>query len=545
MNVRICLVSVFTLAFGLGSLANAQTQPLPTDAPPGAKAPNSAPATPAPDATATPAPAYTAVPPPPVVPSVAPAQPRLALEFTTLRIMLAKGIITQGEFDSAMRDTVETTGDAGGDAPTLMLGKWSTTLYGFVEADTIYDSTESFNDQASNSQVAKGNTYAGSHGRWTMGVRNSRIGFRMRAPEYHGVRASAQLEMDFLGNQPAIGYSGGTAFQISESAFFTNPAFRVRHMNLKMETPIVDILFGQYWQLFGWQSIYHPNSVEIQGLPGQIYSRTPQIRVSKTVKTSDVTFEAAVAMMRAPQRDSWSPEGQGGLRLAINKWTAVSTAGAAGTSIQPLSIAFTADVRKFNLPNFAAKPDHAVGKTGWGIAADGFFPILKGTKTHKSNSLSLQGEYALGQGIADLYSSLSGGVANATLPNPTGAAPAPAYTVDADPTLIVFDNTGVAHLIQWQSVLVGLQYYLPGLDGRMWVSSNYSHLSSDNAAKYASSLITGARKHEDFVDANLFADVLPSVRLGLEYAFFRDVYSDAGSTFAVNHRVQLSAFYLF
>ncbi len=540
MNVRNCLVSVFTLTFGLGSLANAQTQPTPTDSSPGAKASASAPATP--DAAPAPAPVYTAVPPAPA-PGPAIAQPKLALEFTTLRIMLAKGIITQGEFDSAMRDTVETTGDAGGDAPTLMLGKWSTTLYGFVEADNIYDSTESFNDQASSSAVQKGTGYAGNHGRFTMGIRNSRIGFRMRAPEYHGVRASAMLEMDFLGNQAQVGYA--QAYQISESAFFTNPAFRVRHMNLKIETPIVDILFGQYWQLFGWQSIYHPNSVEIQGLPGQIYSRTPQIRVSKTVKTPDVTFEAAVAMMRAPQRDSWSPEGQGGLRLAINKWTAVSTAGAAGTSIQPLSIAFTADVRKFNLPNFAAKPDHAVGKTGWGIAADGFFPILKGTKTHKGNSLSLQGEYALGQGIADLYSSLNGGVANAALPNPTMAATPPTYTVDADPSLVVFSADGTAHLIQWQSVLVGLQYYLPGLDGRMWVSSNYSHTSSDNAFRYAASAATGARKHEDFADANLFADVLPSVRLGLEYAWFRDVYSDAGSTFAVNHRVQLSAFYLF
>ncbi|HEX4457938.1 MAG TPA: hypothetical protein VIA18_08200 [Polyangia bacterium] len=544
MNVRICLVSVFTLAFGLGSLANAQTQPMPTDSPPGAKAPGSAPVTP-PAPVAPPAPVYTAVPPAPVAPTVAPAQPRLALEFTTLRIMLAKGIITQAEFDSAMRDTVETTGDAGGDAPTLMLGKWSTTLYGFVEADNIYDTTESFNDQASSSAVQKGTGYAGNHGRFTMGIRNSRIGFRMRAPEYHGVRASAMLEMDFLGNQAQVGYA--QAYQISESAYFTNPTFRVRHMNLKIETPIVDILFGQYWQLFGWQSVYHPNSVEIQGLPGQIYSRTPQIRVSKTVKTPDVTFEAAVAMMRAPQRDSWSPEGQGGLRLAYNKWTAVTTAGAAGTSIQPLSVAFTADVRKFNLPNFAAKPDHAVGKTGWGIAADGFFPLIKGTKTHKSNSLVLQGEYALGQGIADLYSSLNGGVANAALPNTAMAATPPTYTIDADPSLVLFSADGAAHLIQWQSVLVGVQYYLPGLDGRMWVSSNYTRSSSDNAYKYAASAATGGRKHEDFADANLFADILPSVRLGLEYAYFRDTYSDTavGSTFAVHHRVQLSAFYLF
>jgi hypothetical protein len=538
MNVRICLISVFTVAFGLGSLSYAQSQPTSADAPSGATAPGAAPAVPAP----APVVVYTPAPPPPVAPPAL-AQPKLALEFTTLRIMLAKGIISQAEFDSAMRDTVDSTGDAGGDSPTLMLARWSTTLYGFVEADSIYDSTQSFNDSAGNALVAKGSVYGGAHGRYTMGVRNSRIGFRLRAPEFHKVRVSAMLEMDFLGNQGQIGYA--QAYQITEGAYFTNPAFRVRHFNLKIETPIVDILIGQYWQLFGWQSVYHPNSVQIQGLPGQVYSRTPQIRVSKTLKTDDITLELAVAVMRPPQRDGWTPEGQGGIRFAVNKWTAVSTAGAAGTSIQPLSVAFTADVRKFNLPNFAAKPDHAVGKTGWGIAADGFFPLIRGTKKHKSNSLSLQAEYALGQGIADLYTGLSGGVANAALPNPTMAATPPTYTVDADPSLIVFSADGKAHLIQWQSVLAGVQYYLPGLDGRLWVSSNFSHLSSDNASKYAASAATGARKHEDFVDANLFFDATPAVRLGFEYAWFRDVYSDAGSTFAVNHRAQLSAFYLF
>src|SRR5438552_3357594 len=79
----------------------------------------------------------------------------------------------------------------------------------------------------------------------------------------------------------------------TESATFTSPSFRIRHFNVKLETPIVDVLIGQYWHLFGWQSIYHPNTVEIQGVPGQIYSRTPQIRISKTIKSAPVTLELA------------------------------------------------------------------------------------------------------------------------------------------------------------------------------------------------------------------------------------------------------------
>src|SRR6185503_7726817 len=171
----------------------------------------------------------------------------------TLRLLREKGVITQAEYDSSVRDLAESTGSQAGDALTLVVGRWSTTMYGFVEADHIFDSTESFNDGAGNGQVARPGTYQGDHSRLMFGVRNSRIGFRLRAPEYHRVRVSALLEMDFLGNQPP---------GVTEAAFFTNPGFRIRHFNLKMETPIVDVLVGQYWQLFGWQSIYQPNTVE-------------------------------------------------------------------------------------------------------------------------------------------------------------------------------------------------------------------------------------------------------------------------------------------
>ncbi len=90
--------------------------------------------------------------------------------------------------------------------------------------------------------------------------------------------------MDFLGNQPqssptVVAPSTGVP-TVSEGSYFTSPTFRIRHAALKLATPIVDILAGQYWSLFGWQSMFHPNTVEIQGVPGQIYARTPQIRLS-------------------------------------------------------------------------------------------------------------------------------------------------------------------------------------------------------------------------------------------------------------------------
>ena len=82
-----------------------------------------------------------------------------------LRAMLAKGVITQAEYDSAMKDLADTTGVRAADQANFVLGKWSTTLYGFAEADYIYDTTQSYIEFPGNTQVARPGTYAGDHPR--------------------------------------------------------------------------------------------------------------------------------------------------------------------------------------------------------------------------------------------------------------------------------------------------------------------------------------------------------------------------------------------
>ncbi len=70
-----------------------------------------------------------------------------------------------------------------------------------------------------------------------------------------------------------------------------NPVLRFRHAYLKLETPVVDILIGQTWNLFGWQANYLVTSVQEPGLPGQMFQRTPQLRISKTIKRGDTSVE--------------------------------------------------------------------------------------------------------------------------------------------------------------------------------------------------------------------------------------------------------------
>ena len=105
-------------------------------------------------------------------------------------------------------------------------------------------------------------------------------------------------------------------------------------------------------------------------------------------------------------------------------------------------------------------------------------------------------------------------------------------------------------------MFVGLEYYLPGLDGKVWVSGNYSHMVSNNSSQFARLDRRFSRTRTEFpdrpvagpprrglVDANLFFDPVDAVRVGLEFATFYDHYVD-GFT-AKDYRGQASGFFLF
>ena len=93
-----------------------------------------------------------------------------------------------------------------------MTNKWGASLYGFAELDMINDSTQSFNDAAGNAAIARPGSYAGELGRATMGVRNSRLGFKVAGPLQDEMRISGQIEVDFFGAQAAT----------PEAAFWTS-----------------------------------------------------------------------------------------------------------------------------------------------------------------------------------------------------------------------------------------------------------------------------------------------------------------------------------
>jgi hypothetical protein len=377
-------------------------------------------------------------------------------------------------------------------------------------------------------------------------IRDSRLGIFVRAPETHGIRVSGLAEMDFFG-QVASNASEGQNWS-------TAIVPRLRHFYFRIDNPIVDVLVGQYWHLFGWQNVYHPGSVQAQGLLGQVYSRDLQLRLSKTIATSWVNVEVAAAVLRPPQRDSGKPQGEAGVRLALNKWTGLVTNGATGTSIQPLSVAVTGNFRDVTVPELSDTPQTSVDLFMKSIAVDAFIPIIPARRDHKDNALSVHGEFVSGEGNADLFSSLSGGITFPALPPPANGVQGLTYPQNIDNGIVAFDAQGNIHAIQWQTYLFGAQYYVPFTDGRLFLTANYSHISSNNIASFTQPTAPSPSSFSftwnravidsgDLYDGNLFFDVVSGVRVGVEGALTKQHYVDGTS--AQNVRVQAGGIFSF
>jgi hypothetical protein len=470
---------------------------------------------------------------------VAPVPEKPLIELTTMKLLLGKGLITQEEYDNAVKDMM-----GGGTSPTVTLAGFKTTIYGYAELNAMWDSTQSFSDLPGNGQVARPGTYAGQHPRFQGEMRDSRIGFRLAAPAWHDMKASGVMEFDLFGNA-GVGNFLAAPGNVSEAGFWSNPVLRIRHAYGKIETPIVDVLFGQTWILFGSLPNYVPAVVQIPGMPGELFFREAQVRVSKTIKTEFVNVDLALAAMRPVQRDSATPEGQGLAKISFPKWTGWQAPYLNAMQLAPASLTVSGTLRQLAIGAPCTIPTGGTTcnstqtyfLTGSGIAVDLFLPVIPGKKDDKSNSLSVSGSFVSGRSINDQYTGLTGGVGqyNATM-FPGTAANGPLL----DSGLAVYDTNNNVIQPWWITSFVNLQYYLPG--GRVAIIGSWGHTQLNNAADLPTAK-TALRNHSNFFEGGLFADVTASIRIAAAYDRMVDVYQD-GVT-ATNDSIKATAFFFF
>jgi hypothetical protein len=517
MNTLVRLVAATFVLVGVSHVSSAQ--PVPAATPPAASPSSDAAPLPATPLPAPPAPVGA-----PARPAAVPAVPR-GPEWASLRLLHDKGIISDAELASALSDI----GVVGaGDATTLVVAKLKATLYGYIEGNFKYDSTQSCIELCGNTQIQRSGTYRGNHGRTLFSARDSRLGIRLAAPAQHGIRVSGVLETDFFG--PTATTEQGT---------YSNPVLRIRTSFLKIETPVLDVLLGQQWTLFGWQPAFVSASVQYPGLPGETFERTAQLRLSRTIKRDAFTTDLAIAANRPPQQDSATPEGVAGVRFQLNKWTGQHTAYMAYTAIQPASIAITGDVRQVRIPELAVTPHSGIARTGGGVAFSAYLPIISATATSKDNALSLNGEVSITSGMSDAYTTLGGaGTANAAIPPAMPGGAATPYTPNFDAGLAVIDAAGHVELIKWLAYFASLEFYPAGTGGRLGMVVNYGHMESSNARSVGTASSAAAtpgdqtaavakiRDHEDVFEIGAFVDPTASTRIAVSGSLYKDVYGD-------------------
>ncbi len=402
-------------------------------------------------------------------------------------------------------------------------GDWFVAPYGYARLDALEDSTQSFEDGIQPNLIARPGTYRGDHQRSSFTARDSRLGVFVGAPTFEGVRSSAQIELDFYGLVPSDA-------RRADSVIF-GPV-RIRHAFLKMETKVVDVVAGQYYDLFGWGSYFYPATVAYLGVPGMVYHRAPQLRLEKKIRAGDIEVMAAVAAVRAGERDSGVPDGQAGLKIAYNGWSGAAIPGFGRPVLAPLSVGVSGVIRHFQTPAFESEPgSHSVSTNGSGVSVDVLIPIIPAkAMTDHGNALTFTGEFSTGTGIADMYTGMDGGSRFPTLPNPSNNPIAPTYASNVDPGLVTFDRNSNLKTVNWQAFVLGGQYYLPIGGGRVWVAGIYSQIKSNNIKTLTpSTSYGGIFTKMEYIDANVGWDITPALVLGLSFQTVKQTFGDVSA----------------
>ena len=414
---------------------------------------------------------------------------------------------------------------------------WKVGVCGYVALNAMHDSTQSLGSGLNNSIIARPGTYAGDHDQTQFTARDSRINIEAVAPATHGVEASGLIQMDFTGVMPS-----DTTEQ--DSYVFGTPRLRIAVMRL--HTPVLDLTAGQYHDLFGWGgSGFFPATLGFLGVPGEIYHRNPQVRLSKTVHTTAVDFEAALAAVRPAQKAGGLPDGEAGLRLAVNKWTGAGAQAYNQPGIVPAQIGISGVSRRYRVADFLARPADPNVAYGWGFAANVVIPVIpRSDNENRSNGLTVTAEFSTGTGIADLYTGMTGGLLFPTLANDQGLMPPPVYVPNIDSGILTYDGNGELKTAQWQAVVVGLQYYLPIAGGRVWISGVYSQSKSNNIVKLTPIPDRGVVYYKsEYEDVSLFTAVTDAVQLSASFQTVRQIFGDLST--ARNNRIEFGSHFFF
>jgi hypothetical protein len=417
---------------------------------------------------------------------------------------------------------------------------WQMGFFGWLELDMLWDSTQSFSETVLDNTISRPHTIAGDNPRFQGTAKDSRIGYKIAAPPFGSLKTSAYFEADFFGIIPT------TATQDQSYVYDT---IRLRQYYAKLETPVLDLLVGQTFDLYGWGGQgFFPSTPAFLGVMGEVFHRNVQLRLSKVIATAPLDVEIAAAAVRPATRDSGVPDLQAGLKLTVNGWQGASAQGPRPAKRAPMALGISAVGRRLAVTDFESISANPQIAYGWGAAVDAFIPIIPASGSDPSdlgNTWSVSGEASKGTGVTDLYLTLTGGVLFPSLPNPKNLLPAPTYTPNIDPGIVTFDANNTVQTLNWEGLMVNTHYHLPFRKGKLLsLSLTGSYIKSTNVLTLTpvqgQPFVWNVGK---YADGTIWWNITPAFQMALSYQWMRQTFGDGVS--AVNNRVQAGWWFFF
>ncbi|MBE0599600.1 MAG: hypothetical protein IH614_20355 [Desulfuromonadales bacterium] len=233
-------------------------------------------------------------------------------------------------------------------------------------------------------------------------ARQSRLNFSLKGPEFNGAKTGAFLEGDFYG-------PGGS----NES-----PNFRMRHAYGFVNWENTQLLFGQFWDIFGpfVASTYDFRSGAFTGGPNN--PRVPQARLTHTFKFGDTNSIRVIAGVQNPVQNFKDANSSGdmvnvaGQVMLVSKALGVSP-GYFGLPMNPLTLGFFGLYGKDEVAEGGNADEHKIDVYGYGAYA--FVPLLKSTDgKSKAMTLSFEGQAYVAAGLNTLGATAAATVGTAT-----------------------------------------------------------------------------------------------------------------------------------
>ena len=404
-----------------------------------------------------------------------------------------------------------------------VMSKFNLSIGGYVKFDYAH------NTNGSGATTAAGGTLPGSKEESLLTAKQSRFWLKTSGPTFLGAKTNALVELDF--------YGAGSASNESSNA-------RMRHAYGSLDWTNTQILFGQFWDIFGPASA---DTLDFRqgaetGTPNN--PRTPQIRLTQKINfTKDETLKIIVGVQNPTESANSTAAGAASTVIPGSYGDSVNAAGQVIFSSKALGVApgfMGLGMSPLQIGAFGLYgSEKLLGNTsidsyGYGIYT--FVPILK-SADGKNRAMTLSFE---GQGY--ISSDLIAPLATAGAVNLAGSNGTPP----------LYGPAGDKRTPQNFGLYGQLKFY-PTQD--LGITGGYMKrgVADSSSWRATETATTGYERYGSNVYGNATYDLNAAVRVATEYehvqrAFDKNVVSAGGgpaTAYAQNNVFRLVAYYFF